>query len=75
VPVAGRRLLPVGNPVVQDEVVQDEGAQDNAAQSGSNDHGRLPFRDGSLELICNRHESFVAAEVSRVLAIGGTFVT
>jgi SAM-dependent methyltransferase len=39
------------------------------------DGGRLPFRDDSLDLICNRHESFLASEVSRVLAPGGTFVT
>ena len=70
VPVAGRRLLPLGIPVIQNE-----GARDNMDQDGVNDGGRLPFRDGSLDLICNRHESFLAAEVGRVLAPGGTFVT
>jgi SAM-dependent methyltransferase len=70
VPVAGRRLLPLGIPVIQDEA-----ARDNMDQNGVNDGGRLPFRDGSLDLICNRHESFLAPEVSRVLAPGGTFVT
>jgi len=70
VPVAARRLRPLGIPVVQDQ-----GARDNMDQDGANDGGRLPFRDGSLDLICNRHESFLAAEVSRVLAPGGTFVT
>jgi SAM-dependent methyltransferase len=70
VPVAGRRLLPLGIPVIQSE-----GARDNMEQEGANDGGSLPFRDGSLDLICNRHESFLAAEVSRVLAPGGTFVT
>jgi SAM-dependent methyltransferase len=70
VPVAGRRLLPLGIPVVQSEA-----ARDNMDQNGSEDAGRLPFRDGSLDLICNRHESFLAAEVARVLAAGGTFVT
>ena len=70
VPVAGRRLLPLGIPVIQDEA-----ARDNMDQNGANDGGRLPFRDGSLDLICNRHESFLALEVSRVLAPGGTFVT
>jgi hypothetical protein len=39
------------------------------------DRGRLPFRDGAFALIANRHESFCAAEVNRVLAPGGTFVT
>jgi len=70
VPVAGRRLLPLGIPVIQNE-----GARDNMDQDGSNDGGRLPFRDGSLDLICNRHESFLAVEVRRVLSPGGTFVT
>lgn len=70
VPVAARRLLPLGVPVVHDEA-----ARDNMDQTGANDGGRLPFRDASLDLICNRHESFLALEVSRVLAPGGTFVT
>jgi SAM-dependent methyltransferase len=69
-PVAGRRLLPLGVPVIQNEA-----ARDNMDQDGANDGGRLPFRDGSLDLICNRHESFLAVELSRVLAPGGTFVT
>jgi SAM-dependent methyltransferase len=70
VPVAGRRLLPLGIPVIQGEA-----ARDNMDQNGADDGGRLPFRDGSLDLVCNRHESFLALEVSRVLAPGGTFVT
>jgi SAM-dependent methyltransferase len=68
--VAGRRLLPLGIPVIQVE-----GARDNMDQDGADDGGRMPFRDGSLDLICNRHESFLAVELSRVLAPGGTFVT
>ncbi len=70
VPVAGRRLVPVGIPVVQDE-----GALDNMAQDASAVHGRLPFRDASFDLVSNRHESFLASEVSRVLRPGGTFIT
>ena len=70
VPVAGRRLLPLGITVIQNEA-----AADNMGQDGAGEGGRLPFRDGSLDLICNRHESFLAVEVSRVLAPGGTFVT
>ena len=62
--------MPLGVPVIQDEA-----ARDNMDQNGANDGGRLPFRDGSLDLICNRHESFLALEVSRVLAPGGAFVT
>jgi SAM-dependent methyltransferase len=70
VPVAGRRLASLGIPAVQDE-----GAADNADQDGADDRGRLPFRAESFDLVCNRHESFRAAEVGRVLAPGGTFVT
>lgn len=68
VPVAARRLRPLGI-----GVVQDEGAPDNhAGQAG---RGRLPFRDGAFQLVANRHEAFQAGEVSRVLAPGGAFVT
>jgi SAM-dependent methyltransferase len=70
VPVAARRLRPLGIPVVQDD-----GAQDNMSQADGDDRGRLPFRDGTFGLIANRHEAFRAAEVSRVLAPGGTFIT
>ncbi len=68
VPAAARRLRQAGIPVVQDE-----GAADNAAEDPG--RGRLPFRDGAFTLVINRHEAFLAAEVSRVLAPGGTFVT
>jgi SAM-dependent methyltransferase len=68
VPVAARRLRPLGVPVVQDE-----GAADNVAEDPG--RGRLPFRDGAFQLVANRHEAFLAAEVSRVLAPGGTFIT
>jgi SAM-dependent methyltransferase len=68
VPVAALRLRAMGIPVVQDE-----GAPDNAAQHPG--RGRLPFRDESFDLVTNRHEAFQAAEVHRVLAPGGTFIT
>jgi len=67
-PVAARLLRPLGVPVVQDE-----GAADNVAEDPG--RGRLPFRDGAFQLVANRHEAFLAAEVSRVLAPGGTFIT
>jgi hypothetical protein len=35
----------------------------------------LPFRDGAFALVTSRHEAFRAAEVARVLARGGTFIT
>lgn len=68
VPVAGRRLHPLGV-----AVVQDEGATDNVGQEG--DRGRLPFRTGAFPLVVNRHESFRASEVARVLVAGGSFLT
>ena len=69
VAVAGARLRPLGVPVVQDE-----GAPDNVGQNGTQ-RGRLPFSDGAFGLVANRHEAFLAAEVSRVLSPGGTFIT
>ncbi len=69
VPVAAARLRPLGIPLVQDE-----GAPENMDQHGS-ERGRLPFSDGAFALVANRHESFLAAEVSRVLSPGGTFIT
>lgn len=35
----------------------------------------LPFDDGSFELVCSRHTAYVAAEVARVLAPDGRFLT
>ncbi len=37
--------------------------------------GALPFRTESLDMIIDRHESFVASEVHRVLKRGGIFLT
>jgi SAM-dependent methyltransferase len=68
VPVAAARLRPLGIPVVQNE-----SAPNNTSPDGPG--GRLPFRDGAFGLVINRHEAFRAAEVSRVLAPGGAFVT
>jgi SAM-dependent methyltransferase len=68
VAVAAARLRPLGIPVVRDE-----GAPANAEQDGV--RGRLPYRDGVLDLVINRHESFLATEVCRVLRPGGSFVT
>lgn len=69
VPVAAARLHPLGIPVVQDEGAHDNIDQDDAQR------GRLPFSDGTFALVANRHEAFLAAEVSRVLSPGGTFIT
>ncbi|MDP9602797.1 UNVERIFIED_ORG: SAM-dependent methyltransferase [Variovorax paradoxus] len=70
VAVARERLAPLGV-----EVVEVEGADDNALQPDGAEQARLPFGDASFHLVVNRHESFVAAEVHRILAAGGRFVT
>lgn len=70
VPVAAARLAPLGIPVVHDE-----GAIDNVDQTERPPRGRLAFRDAAFDLVINRHEAFVAAEVFRVLGSGGRFVT
>ena len=70
VPLAAARLGPVGI-----AVVQDEGAVDNVDQLLGSPRGRLAFRDEAFDLVVNRHEAFVAAEVRRVLRSGGVFVT
>ena len=69
VPVAAERLARRSVPVVHCE-----GAANNALQSGDG-VGRLPFKDAAFGLVLNRHEAFVAAEVARVLASGGLFLT
>jgi len=70
VPVARERLAPLGI-----HVVQVEGAPDNMLQTFDQDGGDLPFETGSFDLVVNRHESFLAAEVARVLRPGGSFIT
>ena len=64
VDVAGTKLRPLGV-----TVVWDGGAPDNVEQTPHEKQGRLPFPSASFELISNRHESFVAAEIDRVLVI------
>ncbi len=70
VPIAAARLGALGI-----GVVQDEGAADNADQATREPRGRLAFRDAAFDLVVNRHESFVATEVRRVLRPEGVFVT
>lgn len=70
VDVAGARLRPLGI-----TVVRTDGARDNVAQQPDEQSGSLPFPGASFALISNRHESFVAAEVARVLTPGGSFIT
>lgn len=70
VPVAGRRLGRYGA-----LVVQADGALDNVEQGPSDRSGRLPLADASVDVVINRHESYRAQEVARVLRPGGTFLT
>jgi SAM-dependent methyltransferase len=46
-----------------------------SAVDPESDVGMLPFPDASFHLITNRHESFEADEVARVLVGGGHFIT
>ena len=56
-------------------LVQDEGAPDNMDQADGPERGRVPYRTEAFDLVINRHESFAAAEVHRVLRTGGQFIT
>ncbi|WP_206530207.1 class I SAM-dependent methyltransferase [Nordella sp. HKS 07] len=70
VPVAKARLSPLGI-----EVIAVDGAPENIEQEEGAEEGELPFPDGSFHLVVNRHESYVASEVLRILTPGGCFVT
>lgn len=70
VPVAAARLAPLGA-----YVVCVEAAHDNVAQAPGDGPGRLPFGAGTFQVIANRHESFLASEVARLLTRGGCFLT
>ncbi len=39
------------------------------------DDGPMPFTDGEFDLVLNRHSGLNSAEVARILAPGGTFLT
>lgn len=64
--VARRRLQPLGV-----EVIQTHCDDNNMLPQ----RGALPFRDGCIDLVIDRHESFIAREVFRVLKPSGRFVT
>ena len=70
IPVARARRAPPGI-----TVVAVEGAPDNVAQASGLPGGALPFPDGDFHLVGNRHESYLPAEVWRILAPGGCFLT
>ena len=66
VPLARERLSPLGVEVIQTY------CDDNHVPA---QRGRLPFRDCAVDMVIDRHESFVASEVFRVLKHGGVFIT
>jgi SAM-dependent methyltransferase len=70
VEVARRRLRPLGV-----EVVAVEAAPDNRDQPLGLAVPALPFGAESFSLVVSRHESYLAAEVGRVLTRGGVFLT
>ncbi len=70
VPVAAHRLRSVGA-----HLIHCAPAPDNAALAAVGPLPSLPFRDSAFDLVVDRHESFVPAEVARVLRNGGRFIT
>ena len=64
--VARDRLKPLGIDVIGTD------AEDNRTEHQA---GGLPFRTGTFDMVVDRHESFVAREVCRVLKRGGVFLT
>lgn len=70
VPIARRRLEPLGV-----HVIEVEGAGDNIGQQADDTGGYLPLPDSSFHLISNRHESYLPSEVARILLPGGKFLT
>jgi len=72
VPVAARRLTPLGA-----RVVFAEGAPENweTIPTPRRASPALPFGDAAFDVVIDRHESYLPAEVFRVLKPGGWFVT
>ncbi len=70
VPVAARRLGPLGV-----TVLRTDGASDNVDQGPSDRTGRLPLLHDSVDVVINRHESYRTHEVDRILRPGGLFIT
>jgi hypothetical protein len=58
--LATERLAPLGVQVIPVHLTNDDA---------------MPFADGEFDLVLNRHAAFNPAEVARVLAAGGTFLT
>ncbi len=71
--VAGAKLRSVGVPLIGVESAPDNIDQERATPSDTESH--LPFRDGTFDLVLNRHSSYWSSEVARVLGVGGTYLT
>ncbi len=70
--VAARRLSPM-----RARVIAVEGAPENYSTLATPEANTpsLPIRDRSFDLVINRHESYLAAEVFRILRPTGRFIT
>jgi len=66
VPISKSRLSSLGVEVIQTF------SEDNAKTP---QYGGLPFKTGYFDLVINRHESFIASEVHRVLKPSGRFLS
>jgi SAM-dependent methyltransferase len=76
VPVAAGKLGPLAVPVVAIRSAPDNVDQSPATRLDPDaDGSRLPFRDGAFDLVIDRHSSYWAGEIARVLARGGAFLT
>jgi SAM-dependent methyltransferase len=73
VPVAARRLAPLGIAVVHAASAPDN--VDQSKTSPMSDGSMLPFRDGAFDAVIDRHSSYWPEEVCRVLRSGGRFLT
>ena len=71
-PIAARRLHPLGA-----QVVRYEAPMENYAAPGLPRPNKpsLPFRDSAFDLVIDRHEAYLSAEVFRILRPGGKFLT
>lgn len=68
-PLAAARLEPLGVVLVPAD------APDNVDQEPGATEPRLPFDDKSFSLVVSRHESYLPAEMARVLRVAGVFFT
>lgn len=85
----GERLLALLNPDMDKSIVATEGWEPNVAVArqalaprgiaivryDSERDMRMPFADGSLDLVMSRHESIDVKEIARVLGPGGRLLT